>query len=338
VSEVLPWHGAPLQQALRQRAHALLVHGQSGLGQLEFGLAFARASLCEAEAAERPCGRCAGCRLMETRAHPDFHLLVPEALRVALGWIDAAEDGDGSKARKPSREIRVEAVRDAIAWAQNTPSRGRGKLVLIHPAQAMNAVTANALLKTLEEPPASLRLVLTATDPELLLPTIRSRCQRLRLPAPDRAQALAWLQGQGIEGAEVLLTAADGRPLDVVELVRDGFDAGRWAALPRSIARGDAAALAGLPLPRVVETLHKLCHDAMARAAGGTPRYFDASVLPPTGPLPPLAAWSRSLAALARNEEHPWNAGLLMDALVIEAQRALVPAPAAAGRLDRMRS
>ncbi|HEX6361623.1 MAG TPA: DNA polymerase III subunit delta', partial [Albitalea sp.] len=239
MSPLLSWHAGPLQHALRQRAHALLVHGQSGLGQLEFGLAFARASLCEAEAEAdgRPCARCAGCRLMEARAHPDFHLLVPEALRLALGWADEAEDGDGAKARKPSREIRVEAVRDAIAWAQNTPSRGRGKLVLIHPAQAMNAVTANALLKTLEEPPASLRLVLTATDPELLLPTIRSRCQRLRLPAPDRAQALAWLQGQGIEGAEVLLAAADGRPLDVVELVRDGVDAGRWAALPRRIAR-----------------------------------------------------------------------------------------------------
>ena len=92
---------------------------------------------------------------------------------------------------KPSKEIRVDAVRAAIEWGQKTSSRGGAKVILIHPAQAMNPTAANALLKTLEEPAGPLRLVLTTNDPEALLPTVRSRCQRLRLDLPPAAQALA---------------------------------------------------------------------------------------------------------------------------------------------------
>jgi DNA polymerase-3 subunit delta' len=195
----------------------------------------------------------------------------------------------------------------------------------------MNAVTANALLKTLEEPPGELRIVLCTSDPELLLPTIRSRCRQLRLDTPGRAEALAWLQAQGVAGAEVLLAAAGGRPLDAVALLQDGLDAERWAALPRRVARGEADAVAGLSVPRIVESLQKLCHDAMARAAGGEPRYFNAAALPPPGPMEPLAGWSKSLARVARHDEHPWSAGLLADALVTEAQGALAAKPASGG-------
>jgi DNA polymerase-3 subunit delta' len=327
---LLPWLREPLERALGQRSHALLLHGESGVGQFHLGMALVRTLLCEGDEASRPCGRCPACQLMRTRAHPDFRALVPEALSLALGWTDDSGDADGAKSRaaKPSREIRVEAVRAAIEWSQQTPSRGRGKLLLVHPAQAMNAVTANALLKTLEEPPGSLRLVLCTSDPELLLPTIRSRCQRLRLATPAREEALAWLAGQGVQDAGVLLAAAGGRPLDALAMACEGIDAGRWSRLPRSVARGEADALAGLAVPRIVDTLQKLCHDAMARAAGGVPRYFEPSSMPPPGPIAPLAAWSRSLARLARHDEHAWQVALLGDALVIEAQRALATGPA----------
>jgi len=325
---LLPWLRAPLAQALRQRAHALLIHGESGVGQFELGLALANALLCEAAGDERPCGRCASCHLMRARSHPDFFLLIPPLLRESLGWSEPDEEG-AKKGAKPSKEIQVAAVREAIAWSQQTPSRDRGKLVLIHPAQAMNAVTANALLKTLEEPPRSLRLVLCTSDPELLLPTIRSRCQRLRLAGPPRDEALAWLRAQGVEGAETLFAAAGGRPLDAVALAAEGIDAALWQRLPQLLARGDASALSGLPVPRVVETLQKLCHDAMARAAGGTPRFFSAESLPGASSIEALAGWAKSLTRIARHDEHPWQAPLLIEALVIEAAKALAPAPSA---------
>jgi DNA polymerase-3 subunit delta' len=319
---LLPWLAQPLAQALHHRAHALLIHGPSGIGQFELGLALARGLLCEGDEAARPCGQCTGCHLMQVRSHPDFHLLIPEALQLALGWAEEKEEG-GKKGAKPSREIRVEAAREAIAWGQQTPSRGRGKVVLIHPAQAMNAVTANALLKTLEEPPASLRMVLCTSDPEALLPTIRSRCQRLRLDQPGQAQALEWLRAQGVEGAEVLLTAAGGRPLDARALAQEGIDAALWQRLPNRLAQGDVGALSGWAVPRVVETLQKLCHDSMARAVGGAPRYFAPDTLPPPAPMAPLAGWAKSLARIARNDEHPWQAPLLIEALVLEASHAL---------------
>jgi DNA polymerase-3 subunit delta' len=336
--DLLPWLHAPLEQAVRMRAHALLLHGLRGVGQFELGMVLGRALLCESEAPPRPCGRCTACTLLRARAHPDFRALVPEALAIALGWLDDAGDAEGSRPRtaKPSREIRVEAVRTAIDWSHQTPSRGRGKVLLIHPAQAMNGVTANALLKTLEEPPGSLRLVLCTSDPELLLPTLRSRCQRLLVEAPMPAEALSWLGGQGVGDPAVLLAAAGGRPLEALALAGEGLDAERWTRLPGSISRGEVDALSGLTIPRIVDTLQKLCHDAMARAAGGAARYFDESAFPPPGPLAPLVAWSRSLTRVARNDEHPWQAALLADALVTEAQRALAATPPRARSFDTL--
>jgi DNA polymerase-3 subunit delta' len=319
-----PWLQRPLAEALAQlRGHATLVHGPSGVGQFDFALALARSWLCETPLAGQACGECAGCRLMQSRTHPDFCLLIPEAVAESLGWTaeDEGRDPERKKA-KPSRELKVEAVRDAIAWSQKTSSRGRGKVVVIHPADALNAISANALLKTLEEPPAGVRLVLSTADPELLLPTIRSRCQRWGLALPEAGEALAWLQGQGLDGAEVLLAAAGGRPLDARALAAEGVDAALWRAIPAAVARADAAPLAGWTVPRAVDALQKLCHDAMRQAVGGAARFYPADSLPAGPELEALAAWSRTLSRTARHDEHPWNANLLIEALVIEGSRA----------------
>src|SRR6185369_3830502 len=196
---LLPWLEHPLAQALAAvRGHALLVHGPQGVGQFEFAQAMAAAWLCETPQASRrhgmACGECASCQLVRARTHPDLLVLLPEALQEALGFADGteSESADGKKA-KPSREIKVDALRSAVAFAQQTSARGVAKVVVLHPAERMNAISANTLLKTLEEPPGAARFLLSCAAPEALLPTIRSRCQstRLALPAPD--EALAWL-------------------------------------------------------------------------------------------------------------------------------------------------
>ena len=315
----LPWLEVPLQDALkRTRAHAVLVHGPEGVGQFEFGLALARAWLCEAEQGARPCGSCASCRLMRSRSHPDFLLLAPEALRDALGWPLSPDDEARRKDRKPSKEIRVDEVREAIAWSQRSSTRGRAKVLLIHPAPAMNAVTANALLKTLEEPPGAMRLILSANDPEDLLPTIRSRCQRIALLAPTRAISLAWLAEQGVDDAEALLAAAGGLPQQALALSQDGFDGALWARLPGMVRQGDARALVGRPVTAVVSVLQKICHDLMAVAAGASPLYFAATSLPGNAAPVRLAEWSRALVRARRHDEHPWHAALAVEALVAQ--------------------
>lgn len=334
-TELLPWLAPALARGLALRAHALLLHGPGQVGQLELGLGLARGWLCEtADAArgEPACGRCHSCRLMESRSHPDFQLLMPQALRESLGW-GTAEEGDdagGAKASKakPSREIRIDAVRSAIDWGHTTATRGRAKVILIHPAQALNAVAANALLKTLEEPAGRLRLVLTAHDPEALLPTVRSRCQRLQIELPAPEVAVAWLAEQGVDGAAVLLTAAGGQPLEALALRADGIDAAAWQALPGAVLRGQAAPVADWPLGRLVDALQKLCHDLLLlrSAADMQPRFFDAAALQPLvkGTLPSapaLAQWAAELLQAARHAEHPWHAGLRSEALVAQGAR-----------------
>jgi DNA polymerase-3 subunit delta' len=325
----LPWLEAPLRQALAtRRAHALLIHGPQGVGQFELAITLAQAWLCESAASDRrPCGHCASCKLVQSRSHPDLLVLLPEALREPLGWA-ASDEGEGasdtsSGKRKPSKEIRVDEVRQAISFAQTTSARGHGKVVVIHPAERMNGVSANALLKTLEEPPGDAKLLLSCAAPDALLPTIRSRCQAIPLPLPDTAVAARWLAGQQVAQPEVLLAATGGQPQDALDWAREGLDAKQWLALPQQLARGDVGTLASWPLPRVVDMLQKLCHDAMRVASGGTPRYFPASAMPPVAALAALSAWARELGRNARQAEHPWNAGLLVESLTQQARHAL---------------
>jgi DNA polymerase III subunit delta' len=325
------WLDEPLARGLPSRAHALLVHAPGALGQFDLALALARGWLCESprdsRSHGRACGQCASCRLMDAHSHPDFHLLLPDALRAVLGWGSAqgegGDDGEAKSKAKPSREIRIDALRAAIDWGQTTAGRGGAKVLLIHPADAMNAVSANALLKTLEEPPGRLRLVLTASDPEVLLPTVRSRCQRLAIAQPAASQAAAWLRERGVADADVLLAAAGGQPQAALALHEDGISGAAWSALPGTVRHGHAAALASWPVPRLVDALHKLCHDLLAQQVGAAPRYFGAEALAAAlRPAPALAAlltWQRELLQAARHEDHPWHAPLRIDALLAQA-------------------
>lgn len=330
----LPWLAGPLQAALALgKAHAVLVHGPAGGGQLELALLLAQAWLCESnQGAAPPCGRCASCHQVRQRSHTDLRLLLPEALRAQYGWL-AEDDTRTAKAdAKPSRDLKVGQVRDAISWGQQTSGRGRGKVLVLHPADALNTIAANALLKTLEEPPGLLRIVLTSTDPERLLPTVRSRCQRLPLPLPAPDQAQAWLAEQGVADAGVWLALAGGSPLEARAWAAEGQGAAALAELPRRVAAGDVAALAGRPVPRALALLGKLAHDALVVSMGGQARYFPPRSIPTGADPAALLAWHKALLRAARFAEHPWNGPLLIESLVSQASSAWTTgAGAAAG-------
>jgi len=334
----LPWLAPWLADALRtQRGHAVLIHGAQGIGQWQLSLTLAQAWLCESgQGAGRPCGTCASCRMVQARSHPDLLVLVPEALQASLGWQLAETEGDapeGSSKKQPSKEIKVEAVRGAVAFAQTTPARDAGKVVVLHPAERMNGIAANALLKTLEEPAGTARFILSCAAPESLLPTIRSRCQAMALQLPPAAEAAAWLAAQGVAQAEVMLAASGGQPLDALEWAREGLDAGQWLRLPAAMQRGDAAPLAGWTIARTVDALQKLCHDVACVSAGAPARYFPGEGLPRQPDTMRLVNWSRELARAARQAEHPLNAGLTIETLVTRARHALAAgAPAGPGR------
>jgi len=322
-----PWIASQAQRLLAQRGHALLLQGPSGLGQYPLALELARAWLCDHPTPTGACGTCGSCHAIEVRTHADLAVLMPETAMIELGWplSEKAQAEIDDKKRKPSREIRIEAMRDAIEFAQRTSGRGRGKVVLVYPAERMNPFTANALLKTLEEPPGDARFVLASEAAHQLLPTIRSRCMAHTMAWPGENEASRWLQEQGMAAADVpvLLRAAGGRPEDALAYSRAGIDARRWAAMPQAMLRGDVGAVAGWTPAQAVDGLLKLCHDLMAAAAGGAPRFFEAQDLPPAPPMAALNAWSSELATTFRTVEHPFNAGLLLEALVSRARSAL---------------
>jgi DNA polymerase-3 subunit delta' len=231
---VYPWNARQaetLARAVDRLPHALLLAGSPGLGKNRFAEWLGQLLLCEKpDPAGRSCTRCQSCRLFEAGSHADFHVVQPEAVykntnsllaRYALRYPPE----DKSKESKESRAIRIDQIRFLIEASQGRPHIARSRVVVLSPADEMNANAANALLKLLEEPPPDSHLILIADRPMRLPATIRSRCVRIEFRAPGAEQAIAWLTGQGVPGAVTpeLLALAGGAPLEAVSLARSGF-------------------------------------------------------------------------------------------------------------------
>nr|WP_315429670.1 DNA polymerase III subunit delta' [uncultured Albidiferax sp.] len=322
-----PWVQRQRGTLLAQRGHAWLLQGPSGLGQYGLALELVRAWLCDAPTEQGACGQCGSCHAIDVHAHADLCLLMPEAMMIEQGWplSEKAQSDIDDKKRKASKEIRVEAMRDAVEFSQRTSARGRGKAVLVYPAERMNHITANALLKTLEEPPGDVKFVLATGAAHQLLPTIRSRCMGHNMVWPDAAESTAWLAAEGVApaDAQVLLAAAGSRPEDALQWARAGRTAQSWSAVPRAVVQGALNVFADWGPAQVVDALQKLCHDLQLVRVGATPRFYAAADLPAAPSLAALTLWAKDLNATARVVEHPFNAGLLLESLVGRAQNAL---------------
>ena len=323
-----PWLGRQLHSLLAQRGHAWLLQGPSGLGQYELALALASAWLCEQPSEHGACGHCASCHAIAVRTHADLAVLMPETQMLELAWplSEKAQADIDDKKRKASKDIRVEAMREVVEFAQRTDARGRGKVVLVYPAERMNTITANALLKTLEEPPGDVRFVLATEAAHQLLPTIRSRCQLHTLVWPQADEAMAWLSSQGVSGdaASALLRSAGGRPNNALRHNASGQGPAWWAALPKAMQQGDAKHLAELSPAQAIDALQKVCHDLLLCQSGVEPRFFLSHQLPNcNASVMVLTDWFKRLMQAARTAEHPFNAGLMLEALANDAQQVL---------------
>ncbi|GAA6141055.1 DNA polymerase III subunit delta' [Hydrogenophaga sp. 5NK40-0174] len=329
-----PWLQAQLERLLAQKGHALLLTGPSGLGQFDLALSLARAWLCERPVPSGACGECESCHAVDVHTHPDMRVLLPDVMALAHGWpIDPkTQDKIDKKELKPSKFIRVEATREAVAFTQLTRSRSATKVVLVYPAERMNHESANTLLKTLEEPTGEVRFVLATEASHQLLPTIRSRCQSHAMSWPKAEEATSWLldaaraldiKGANETEAHSWLKAAGGRPNDALALAESGLTSAAWAGIPGALAKGDWSDLADWPAARQLDVMQKLCHDLLACASGAEPRFFDARSLPAAGRLPVLAAWARDLSQQARSVEHPYNAQLMQEAWAARAKDVL---------------
>ena len=325
-----PWIQRQSLALLSQQGHAWLLQGPSGLGQYELATSMVSAWLCESATAlsDGACGQCGSCHALSVHTHADLMVLMPETILLELGWplSEKAQSEIDNKTRKPSKEIRIEAMRDAIEFSQRTNARGRGKAVLVFPAERMNHVTANALLKTLEEPPGDVKFVLATEAAHQLLPTIRSRCLIHTMAWPTETEAIQWLEAQSLskDEAVALLKAAGGRPDEVLKQRNLGQSMEWWSKFPKAMLAGDASYCSDLPASEVIEALQKLCHDLLMLQTQATLRYFNEADLPKLKvSSAQLTAWFKRLSQAAKTSEHPFNVGLMLEALCTEAREVL---------------
>ena len=337
VAGFLPWQHQTAQAWLAGRerfAHAWLVHGMAGIGKLEFAAAAAACLLCESPREHLACGQCPACAWVASGNHPDLRRIRPEAIALQEGadateGAEEAEPASGTAAKRtPSKEIRIDQIRALESWFNTATHRGGWRVALLYPAQALNVISANALLKVLEEPPPHTVFLLVADAPDRLLPTLVSRCRRLPLPAPGAQESLQWLQEQGVKQAPDWLAAAGGAPLAAMRLAQSGDQAcPDWLSqLVGPLAQGqapDIGALAeGLEKSAPVEwidALQRLYADLILAGVGAPVRYFPSlakavAQAAARANAVRLAEGARWLTQQRRLATHPLNAKLFAHA------------------------
>lgn len=228
-NERLPWHQSAWRQfeqaiAAQTLPHAWLIHGPQGVGKFHLARQFAQLLLCESPGAKAACDVCRSCKQWHLATHPDYFQLSPE------------ED---------KKIINVDGVRRLGEFIYTTRHYAARKVALIHPVQDLNVNAANALLKTLEEPPAATVLILVGTQISRLPATVQSRCRQLPIARPASRVALDWLRQKTTNQAtESILGIVLGAPLTALQMLQDETwreREGRWReALPRILQQGSS--------------------------------------------------------------------------------------------------
>ena len=303
-----PWNEPIFESLKRTRdrlPHALLIHGPRGVGKLALAERFAQLLLCEhADPAARPCGSCDGCRWYLGGNHPDFRRLEPEAIAKTPAEAEAEEEGSETPARRtkaPSLFITVEQVRGLADFLNLRSHRGALRVALLHPAEDLyQPNAANALLKSLEEPPAGAIFILVSHRPARLLPTVRSRCVAVPVPIPPHDVALGWLGGQGAQNAERWLAFAGGAPLQALAYAAESLNWERVLKSPQPVDDRES-------LERLAEVLQKLAYDRAFSAFGLPPKYRTGA---PTASAAKARAWLTFAREMGENRvltRHPLN-------------------------------
>lgn len=230
-----PWNQDIWQQLTlepERSNHALLLHGNQGLGKQSLAIALGHFALTD----EQP----QSLTLFEAGSHPDLHVIMPESLIQTAKDHNAKDDFSLANALianygeryieahsgKPRKTITIDQIRRLTTALTTHPHISKHRVILIFAAETMNRNAANALLKSLEEPPANTLFLLVTDEISVLPKTIRSRCSLIGFTAPDKSSARAWLELQEkipVDEINIYLSIANYQPLHAISLFENGY-------------------------------------------------------------------------------------------------------------------
>ncbi len=327
---IYPWQETIWKQLVslpKGQPNALLLKGRSGIGKFDFARVISQYLLCEDRLPSlAACGKCQGCLWFANGSHPDFRLLEP-----AVYSEHAEETDDDEKTRdtekKSGNQISIEQIRELYHFVNLTSHRHGYKVILIHPAEAMNTNAANAVLKTLEEPPSNTLFILVSHKPQRLLPTIVSRCRSVAMPVPDRDSALKWLSAQNVSEPDIVLAQVGYSPLAALEISKSENQEQRKEFLqlisssklnPLSLAESAQQ----YPLSDIINWLQKwICDLTYCKFTGKVHYHLDFKEilykLSGSADALGLVRYYRDLLAAQRAVQHPLNSRLVLEQLAL---------------------
>ena len=213
----LPWQASLLERAVKLKSeqrlpHAVMIDTASEVDISAFIWHLSMLLLCDQPQDLSPCGSCQACRMMQAGTYSDFGLVTLEA---------------DEKTKKISKNIKIDQIRDLIHEVTLTHQYDGLKIAAIYPAEAMNKASANALLKTLEEPAPRVLIMLLTHNSGRIPITLRSRCQSWSIDPPTAQQAREWLAAEGLseEDSQRYLDYAGGDPLLALDLQHKDYAA-----------------------------------------------------------------------------------------------------------------
>ncbi len=330
------WHA--LSGADAQLPHAMLFLGKEGVGKRELAEVLAARLLCENKPAPHvpACGICASCQMWASGTHPDYRLVQPEA-------ESESDEGEGEttpgEKKKASKQIRIQQIREIEDFFYIGSHRGGARVCLIDPAESMNAVTANSLLKILEEPTASFYFIMISHRWHGLLPTLISRSRQVMFAPPSDADAHAWLEQNKLGSAKSWLPFYGHAPLALAQAHQRGQLKALESLLADLLAPQDPLAQAAkwethvkadgaMSMEVLVTTVQKWLLDLGLVAQGAAPRYFPhknhaLDALARKLSIPLLMEAQKQVAQIRRLASHPLNPRLFLEDLCVRAFRPL---------------
>jgi DNA polymerase-3 subunit delta' len=329
MKQIYPWQmndWTHLLELLKRPPSGLLFKGTKGIGKLDLAVNFAQSLLCQQpDVSGFACGNCPSCHWFEQGSHPDYRLLQPETLSPDGSEGDEIKSISG---KKPSKQVSVDQIRGLADFFGMSSHQGGRRVIIIHPAETMNANAANALLKSLEEPTPGLLFILVSHKPQQLLPTIRSRCQSFALSAPDTASATHWLKEQGVKHPADALAASGFAPLLAVQLDEQlgSEERDKLLRAVRKPASLDVFALAEALQKTeqvlVVQWLQQWCFDLGSMKLSGRLRYHPGEedaikkLVDPVAPIN-LARLQKLLLTSKREAQHTLNPKLFFESILL---------------------